>query len=87
MRYNLWFHVDAAYGGFFMLTEEGQIRLKGIEKSDSVCIDPHKGLFIPNGLGAILSFRTHLKTVKLALKILKEKVKMLPTCMPFSEIP
>jgi glutamate/tyrosine decarboxylase-like PLP-dependent enzyme len=53
-RFNLWFHLDAAYGGFFMLTETGRIKLRGIEKSDSVCIDPHKGLFIPYGLGAVL---------------------------------
>jgi aromatic-L-amino-acid/L-tryptophan decarboxylase len=51
---NLWYHVDAAYGGFFILTEEGASRLKGIEKADSVVMDPHKGLFLPYGLGAVL---------------------------------
>ena len=50
----LWFHVDAAYGGFFILTAEGKIKLGGIEKADSVCIDPHKGLFLPYGLGAVI---------------------------------
>ncbi|HHH49919.1 MAG TPA: aminotransferase class I/II-fold pyridoxal phosphate-dependent enzyme, partial [Saprospiraceae bacterium] len=53
-EFNLWFHVDAAYGGFFILTEEGKAKLKGIERSDSVVIDPHKGLFLSYGLGAVL---------------------------------
>jgi glutamate/tyrosine decarboxylase-like PLP-dependent enzyme len=51
---DMWFHVDAAYGGFFILTETLKDRFKGIEKSDSVAIDPHKGLFLAYGLGAVL---------------------------------
>ena len=50
----LWYHVDAAYGGFFMLTKEGKQKLRGIERADSLVIDPHKGLFLPYGLGVIL---------------------------------
>ncbi len=53
-NHNLWFHVDAAYGGFFLLTEHGKKVMKGIERSDSVTIDPHKGLFLPYGTGAVL---------------------------------
>lgn len=53
-QHQLWFHVDAAYGGFFLLTEEGQQVMKGISRSDSVTIDPHKGLFLPYGSGAVL---------------------------------
>ncbi|HUN81068.1 MAG TPA: aminotransferase class V-fold PLP-dependent enzyme [Phycisphaerae bacterium] len=61
-RHKLWFHIDAAYGGFFLLTDEGKKKLKGIEKSDSVVMDPHKGLFLPYGLGAILvRERKHLR--------------------------
>jgi glutamate/tyrosine decarboxylase-like PLP-dependent enzyme len=52
--HKLWFHVDAAYGGFFLLTEEGRMKLAGIEQSDSVVMDPHKGLFLPYGLGAVM---------------------------------
>lgn len=52
--HELWFHCDAAYGGFFLLNEEGQRALKGIERADSVVLDPHKGLFLPYGSGAIL---------------------------------
>jgi aromatic-L-amino-acid decarboxylase len=50
----LWFHVDAAYGGFFVLTERGKRRLAGIERADSVALDPHKGLFLPYGTGCLL---------------------------------
>lgn len=52
--YKAWFHVDAAYGGFFMLVDEMQDKLKGIERSDSVVLDPHKTLFLPFGSGAVL---------------------------------
>jgi aromatic-L-amino-acid decarboxylase len=50
----LWFHADAAYGGFFLLTERGRRRLAGIERADSIALDPHKGLFLPYGTGALL---------------------------------
>lgn len=54
LKNDLWFHVDAAYGGFFLLTEEGKKKMQGIELSDSVVLDPHKGLFLPYGLGALI---------------------------------
>lgn len=50
----LWLHVDAAYGGFFALTERGRRAMRGIERADSVTLDPHKGLFLPYGNGALL---------------------------------
>jgi glutamate/tyrosine decarboxylase-like PLP-dependent enzyme len=52
-KHKLWFHVDGAYGGFFYLTSKKHL-FKGIEKADSLVIDPHKGLFLPYGLGAVL---------------------------------
>jgi aromatic-L-amino-acid decarboxylase len=53
-RERLWLHVDAAYGGFFLLTAEGRRRMAGIERSDSLVLDPHKGLFLPYGTGALV---------------------------------
>ena len=53
-RERLWLHVDAAYGGFFLMTREGARRLAGIERADSIVLDPHKGLFLPYGTGALL---------------------------------
>ncbi len=50
----MWLHVDAAYGGFFMLTETGRAVMKGLERADSITLDPHKGLFLPYGTGSLL---------------------------------
>lgn len=58
---NLWFHIDAAYGGFFIMADvenpDGTTikdNFKGVERSDSLAIDPHKGMFLSYGLGAVL---------------------------------
>ena len=51
---NLWYHVDAAYGGFFLLSDIVKDKFDGIEASDSIVLDPHKGMFIPFGTGAII---------------------------------
>jgi aromatic-L-amino-acid decarboxylase len=53
-NHNIWFHVDAAYGGFFRLLPEIKERTKGIELADSISLDPHKSLFLPFGSGAVL---------------------------------
>ncbi len=50
----VWFHVDGAYGGFFQLIERGRERLRGIERADSITLDPHKSLFLPFGTGALV---------------------------------
>jgi aromatic-L-amino-acid/L-tryptophan decarboxylase len=50
----LWMHVDGAYGGFFAMTEEGRQVLNGIERADSITLDPHKGLALPYGTGCLL---------------------------------
>lgn len=51
----LWLHIDGAYGGFFQLTDRGREVLKGIERADTVALDPHKGLSIPFGVGALIA--------------------------------
>ncbi len=53
-RNGIWFHVDGAYGGLFALCDEGRQKLRGIERADSVALDPHKTLFLPYGTGAVL---------------------------------
>lgn len=53
-REGLWLHVDAAYGGFFALCERGRNALRGLARADSITLDPHKGLFLPYGSGALL---------------------------------
>ena len=53
-QHDMWLHVDAAYGGFFLLCEEGRQVLRGLDKAHSIVLDPHKGMFLPYGSGAVL---------------------------------
>ena len=50
----MWLHVDAAYGGFAILTPRGAAALEGIDRADSINVDPHKWLFQPYEAGCIL---------------------------------
>ncbi|GAB4114545.1 MAG: aminotransferase class I/II-fold pyridoxal phosphate-dependent enzyme [Wenzhouxiangellaceae bacterium] len=53
-REQLWLHVDGAYGASFALCQTGRAILAGIKHSDSLIVDPHKGLFTPFGSGVVL---------------------------------
>lgn len=53
-KHNIWYHVDAAYGGFFLLCDETKSKFKGINRADSVVMDPHKGMFLPYGVGVVM---------------------------------
>jgi glutamate/tyrosine decarboxylase-like PLP-dependent enzyme len=50
----VWLHVDGAYGGFAALTERGRELLAGIERADSITLDPHKWLYQPFECGCLL---------------------------------
>jgi len=50
----MWHHVDGAYGAFFNLCDDGRRVLRGLERADSLTLDPHKGMFLPYGTGALL---------------------------------
>ena len=52
--HQLWFHVDAAYGGAALCVPELRPRFAGIERADSLVIDPHKWLFAPLDCAAVL---------------------------------
>jgi len=51
---HLWFHVDAAYGGGALVADSVRHEFKGIEKADSITIDPHKWMFSPYDCGAVI---------------------------------
>jgi glutamate/tyrosine decarboxylase-like PLP-dependent enzyme len=53
-REKLWLHIDAAYAGFAALTVEGKKMLSGIERADSLTLDPHKWLFVPFECGCLM---------------------------------
>ncbi len=50
----IWLHIDAAYGGFAVLSETGRRMLAGIERADSISLDAHKWLFQPFEAGCVL---------------------------------
>ncbi|MGB1269641.1 MAG: pyridoxal phosphate-dependent decarboxylase family protein [Flavobacteriaceae bacterium] len=50
----IWFHIDGAYGGAAILSKQGKKALSGIEKADSLTIDPHKWMFQPYEMGCLL---------------------------------
>ncbi len=53
-RHGLWFHVDAAYGGAAILSDELRGQLAGIERADSLAVDPHKWLYTAQSAGCVL---------------------------------
>lgn len=71
-QHGLWFHVDAAYGGFAALTERGRKWLAGIERADSVVLDPHKWFYCPFEAGCVIVRRGRL---------LRETFRILPDYM------
>jgi aromatic-L-amino-acid decarboxylase len=66
----LWFHVDAAYGGFAVLTPQGRETFRGIQEADSVTLDPHKWLFQPYETGCLMVRDT--RVLEAAFRILPE---------------
>lgn len=65
----IWFHVDGAYGGFAVLTQEGRDAFRGIHLADSVTLDPHKWLFQPYETGCLMVRDT---------RILEDAFRILP---------
>ncbi len=51
---NLWLHIDGAYGAAAVLCERGRKLLAGLERADSLALDPHKWLFQPYETGVVL---------------------------------
>ena len=51
---NLWLHADGAYGAAAALCERGRRMLKGLDRVDSLSLDPHKWLFQPFEIGCVL---------------------------------
>lgn len=69
----LWLHVDAAYAGFAVLSARGKTMLAGIERADSLTLDPHKWLFVPFECGCLMV--KDPSTLTQAFRILPEYLK------------
>src|SRR5262249_53268102 len=76
-RERLWMHVDAAYGGFAVLVPEGESKLAGIERADSITMDPHKWLYVPFECGCLLAREP--ARLKAAFQILPDYLKDVET--------
>jgi len=61
-REDLWLHVDACYGGGALLLDELADRFRGLERADSVAIDPHKWFFVPITAALLLTPHADLET-------------------------
>ncbi len=57
-EFGVYFHVDAAWGGPLVFSDEHRSLLDGIDRADSVTIDGHKQLYLPMGIGIVL-FKSH----------------------------
>ena len=58
-EFDLWFHVDGAYGAPGSLVERKKHLFAGLERADSVSLDPHKWLYVPVDAGCLLFRDTH----------------------------
>jgi glutamate/tyrosine decarboxylase-like PLP-dependent enzyme len=72
-RYNLWYHVDAAWGGAVVVSDTWRTVLAGIETADSVTIDAHKWLATTMGCGIFMTSRP---------TVLSASFQAVMTCMP-----
>jgi aromatic-L-amino-acid/L-tryptophan decarboxylase len=75
----VWLHVDAAYGGFAALTDRGRALLAGIERADSITLDPHKWLYQPFECGCLLVREGHL--LRAAFEITPDYLKDAETAL------
>jgi glutamate/tyrosine decarboxylase-like PLP-dependent enzyme len=69
-REDVWFHVDGAYGGFAVLVPEEAESFRGLERADSVTLDPHKWLFQSYETGCLMVRNT--EPLEAAFRILPE---------------
>ncbi len=85
-KYQLWFHVDGAYGGAAILNTNLKATLKGIENSDSVILDAHKWLALPMGISLfVTSHKTILdKTFRITAEYMPKEADELPITNLFS---
>ncbi len=53
-RFQLWMHVDGSYGAFAVLAESARKLFDGMERADSIALDPHKWLYLPVDVGCVI---------------------------------
>ncbi|MDX2245474.1 MAG: pyridoxal-dependent decarboxylase [Bacteroidia bacterium] len=85
-KYNLWFHVDAAYGGAVVLHPEFRDWIGGIESSDSITFDVHKWLSVPMACSMFITRHTDIlhKTFSIHTGYMPRDAKNLSVTDPFT---
>ena len=73
-EYDMWLHVDAAYGGPMAILPEGRVVFDGVEDADSVVINPHKWLFVPLDFSTLYIRRPEL--LKEVFSLTREYLKL-----------
>jgi len=53
-RFQLWMHVDGSYGAFAVLAKSARKLFAGLERADSIALDPHKWLYLPVDVGCVI---------------------------------
>ena len=53
-REDIWFHVDGCIGAFLRLAPQNRAQVDGMERADSIALDPHKWLHTPFEAGCVI---------------------------------
>jgi glutamate/tyrosine decarboxylase-like PLP-dependent enzyme len=53
-RFQIWMHVDGSYGAFAVLAKSVRDLFAGLERADSIALDPHKWLYLPLDVGCVI---------------------------------
>lgn len=85
-KYQLWFHVDGAYGGAAILNSNLKATLAGVENSDSVIFDAHKWLSLPMGISLFLTSKKEIlnKTFRITTEYMPREANKLQVVDSFS---
>jgi glutamate/tyrosine decarboxylase-like PLP-dependent enzyme len=84
--HNIWFHVDAAYGGGAILSQKLKQELMGIELSDSITFDAHKWMSVPMGTSVFLTSNSDIlgKTFRITTEYMPKEADELSVTEPFT---
>ena len=74
---NLWFHVDGCIGALIAIAPDNAHRVRGLERADSVALDPHKWLHAPFEVGCVLvrDAAAHLASFSVAQEYLEKTTR------------
>ena len=85
-KHNIWFHVDAAYGGGAMLSKDLRPHLQGIEKADSIIFDAHKWMSVPMGTSIFLTSKNDIlgETFRITTEYMPKEANKLTVVDPYT---